>query len=164
MNRVLMHFTLILLNILFINSFAQSPIKERSLPIDTSKYIGLNMWELQKTPNINDLNHNWEVIDTKLHEFIIDIDSCFFEIVNDTLRFSNLLSGHNCFDSTDIIDSVYIPGLKKETDVVIVTIWDNLPTISDALGVELGTDYFICKRSPGGSNVLYYTWLWIKRH
>ncbi|MFA5397544.1 MAG: hypothetical protein WC346_16155 [Methanogenium sp.] len=136
--------------------------QSRQSPNDSTKNINLNLWDQKAKTNVNDLNKNWEIIDTKLKELVINIDPYFFEIINDSLRFSNLLSGHNCFDSTDVEDIVNIPGLKKE-DVVIVVIWDNVPIIQDALGVQLENDYFICKRSHGGSDVLYYTWLWIKR-
>jgi len=156
------YFILFLIFISSISIISQNKEKERHTPKGRTKNINLNEWNQNAKTNALDLNENWKKIDEKLYELIIKINPYFFEIVNDSLRFSNLLSGHNCFDSTDVEDTVNVPGLKKE-DVVIVTIWDNLPIIQDALGVQIENDYFICKRSSGGSDVLYYTWIWIKK-
>ncbi|MFA5398411.1 MAG: hypothetical protein WC346_20530 [Methanogenium sp.] len=155
------YFILFLTLISSISTISQNKEKERHTPKGRTKNINLNEWDQKAKTNALDLNENWKKIDEKLYELVIKINPYFFEIVNDSLRFSNLLSGHNCFDSTDVEDIVNIPGLKKE-DVVIVAIWDNIPIIQDALGVQIENDYFICKRSSGGSDVLYYTWLWIK--
>jgi hypothetical protein len=156
------YFILFLIFISSISIISQNKEKKLHIPKGRTKNIYLNEWDQNAKTNVLDLNTNWEKIDEKLYELIIKINPYFFEIVNDSLRFSNLLSGHNCFDSTDVEDIVNIPGLKKE-DVVIVTIWDNVPVTNDALGVQLENDYFICKRSSGGSDVLYYTWIWIKK-
>ena len=156
------YFILFLIFISSISIISQNKEKKLHIPKGRTKNIYLNEWDQNAKTNVLDLNANWEKIDEKLYELIIKINPYFFEIVNDSLRFSNLLSGHNCFDSTNTIDTVNVPGMKKN-DVVVVTIWDSVPIIQDAIGVQVENDYFICKRNSGGTNSLYYTWLWVKK-
>jgi hypothetical protein len=125
-------------------------------------HIQLNEWENRVNPFASDVNKNWEIIDKQLYELVLETNPYYFEIINNFLKFSNLLSGHNCFNSTNTIDTVNVPGMKKN-DVVVVTIWDSVPIIQDAIGVQVENDYFICKRNSGGTNSLYYTWLWVKK-
>jgi hypothetical protein len=145
---------------IFISSLQITLAQNKDRPSGNTPHLSLDTWSFFAKTDAGDLNNNWSKIDNMLYSVIIRPYLNHFEITNDSLRFSSYMSGHNCFDSTNTEDTIFIPRATP-LDVAIVKIWDSVPKDNDDLSVTIKQGSLIVRRRQNGSDVLYYMWMWI---
>lgn len=127
----------------------------------TSHY-GLRIFELLSNPG-GLPNRNMRDIDSLMYELVVYTDSVQLEIENDTLKFSNSMSGMSAFTGTEQYDTVLVSGLDS-SDVVVVSPRENVPGANDILGARCLTDTLICQRPASGTSGLKWNWIWIRKY
>jgi len=126
-------------------------------------YYKLRMWEQKARPGADSLNRNWKDIDSLINELIIFLDTLQIQKVNNTLRFSQYMSGVDSFYSTSTTDTVYRTKVDSYS-VVMACVRDIAPTTNDLISVEILNNKFVVKRSEGGTPNLRYNWIWIRKY
>ena len=102
------------------------------------------------------------MVDSLFYALVVYTKTNQMAIVNDTLVFSDSLSGIASFTGTDVVDTIAIRGLRT-IDVMVVSARDVIPTANDNLGVYVATDTAYIKRNAAGTSGLTYNWIWIKK-
>lgn len=126
-----------------------------------TQYFNLPIYQLLSNPG-GWININQRMVDSLLYKLIVYTDTTQMIIQDDTLVFSNDLSGIDEFTGTATTDTLLISGIDAG-DVFIVTIRDAVATANDILSVFIEPNKVIIKRPSGGTSGLKYNWLWIKR-
>lgn len=130
-------------------------------PIEYTTHYHLPVYQLLSNPG-GWINITQKRVDSLLNALVVYTKAPQLAIVNDTLVFSDSLSGINSFSGTAVVDTISIPGLKV-TDVVVVSVRDAIPTSNDNLGVFVEANQALIKRNAGGTSGLKYNWIWIKK-
>ncbi len=165
-----MKFIKFIIPIIFIVSaltFAQGSI---ATPYDTtgwdppnsySTHYSLRIFTLLSNPG-GGYNRNMRQIDSLMYALVVFTDTNQLAIVNDTLVFSDRMSGIASFTGTDQVDTLAILGFRP-TDILTVSVRDTIPTSNDLLGVYPATDTAYIKRAAAGISGLTYSWIWVKK-
>ena len=129
--------------------------------VDSTQYYGLYIFRLLSSPG-GWRNWQTEKIDSLLHALVVYTDSTQMYIQNDTLVFSNQMSGKSSFNSTDTSKTITLSGFDS-LDVVIVTPEGYAGSSAEALYVYGKSGSFDVRRKSGGRTGLKFNYIYIKK-
>jgi hypothetical protein len=132
-------------------------------PAFETDYYGLYIYTLLTNPG-GWINLNTKKIDSLLNALVVFTDEEQLLIKNDTLTFSNSLSGYAAFDGTDASVTVSKTGVRASTDVIILTPVGDTFNANDLLKVSLTDNEFTVTRNGGGTSDLGFFYIWIRRY
>lgn len=131
-------------------------------PSAYTQYYKIRMWSQSARPSADSLNKNWKDIDSLLNELVVFTNPNQMQIINDTLKFSPLMSAQDYIALNKQYDTVQVMGMRPQ-DIVVVTIRDTDPNSDEVLSVYVQTDRFIVARPSSSTRQLWYNWIWIKK-
>ena len=131
-------------------------------PADSTQYYELAIFQLLSNPG-GWINRNTRAIDSLLNALVVFIDSSQMVLQDDTLRFSNYMSGQGAFSGTVQYDTIDIVGIDS-LDAVVVSAREAVLTANDLLSVKVIDDKIIIQRPASGTSGLKYNWIWIRKY
>ena len=131
-------------------------------PADSTQFYKLAIFQLLSNPG-GWINRNTRAIDSLLNALIVFIDTSQMALEDDTLKFSNYMSGQGQFNDDAQYDTVNVIGIDS-LDVVVVSARETVLTANDLLSVKLIDDKIIIQRPASGTSGLKYNWIWIRKY
>ena len=131
-------------------------------PADSTEYYNLAIFQLLSNPG-GWINRNTRAIDSLFNALVVFIDTSQLALQDDTLRFSNYMSGQGQFNDDAQYDTVNVIGIDS-LDVVTVSAREAVLTANDLLSVKIVDDKIIIQRPASGTSGLKYNWIWIRKY
>jgi hypothetical protein len=160
----------ILAIILFLSCMAYAQIGSTETPYDTegwsepaeyTPFYELAVYQLLSNPG-GWINLNLVKIDSLLNALIVFTNYHQMYIRNDTLMFSDSLSGKGAFSGTDTSVTINMPDVFDSTDIVVVTS-EGHGVDASILSVYPRDGEFDVRRAEGGFSGEKFNWIWIRK-
>jgi hypothetical protein len=132
-----------------------------SEPVEFTNHYQLAIYQLLTNPG-GWINLNLVKIDSLLNALIVLTNYHQMYIRNDTLMFSDSLSGKAAFTGTDTSVTVNMPDAFDSTDVIIVTS-EGHGVNASILSVYPRSGEFDVRRPEGGFSGEKFNWIWIRK-
>jgi hypothetical protein len=132
-----------------------------SEPAEYTDHYQFAIYQLLSNPG-GWINLNLVKIDSLLNELIVLTNYYQMYIRNDTLMFSDSLSGKGAFSGTDTSVTVNMPDVFDSSDVIIITS-EGHGVNASTLSVYPRAGEFDVRRPVGGFSGEKFNWIWIRK-
>ena len=132
-------------------------------PVEYTTHYQLPIYQLLSNPG-GWINKSQAKVDSLLNALVVYTDSLQMSIRNDTLIFSNYMSGHGVIEANKNWDTVSVSGLDSNDVIVVTEREEGIATHTKAMGVVVKDNEFYVSIPSTESYDIKYNWIWIRKY